>query len=272
MPLRIAKSGAAIATFRIIDIDNDAFTFLTAAGITNTTQRNAINKLVIDLKYYGLWTKQRAIYPVVGGVAASHAVNLKTPGTYNLTFSNGWTHSSTGMTPAVAYAETGLIAQSVFPTTSIHLSTYSRTQIIQSSAHRTEIGAYDGTNFTGISQQYDGFGKFFAAGPNNASYQLPVPGTIASAVTTGLQIGNRLSNVMKVFQNGTEVASKNVTNSSLSTNSFFIGAYKNQSGGYADYSNRQLAFASIGDGLTDTDALNFYNIVQRYQTNLSRQV
>jgi len=40
MSLRIAKSGASIATFRIIDTDSDAFNFLTAAGITNTTQRS----------------------------------------------------------------------------------------------------------------------------------------------------------------------------------------------------------------------------------------
>ncbi len=33
----------------------------------------------------------KAIYPVCGGSASSHAVNLKTPGTYNLTFGTGWT-------------------------------------------------------------------------------------------------------------------------------------------------------------------------------------
>jgi hypothetical protein len=41
--------------------------------------------------------------------------------------------------------------------------------------------------------------------------------------------------------------------------------------GYGYYAN-QFAFASIGDGLTNTEAANFYTAVQAYQTTLSRQV
>jgi hypothetical protein len=37
-------------------------------------------------------------------------------------------------------------------------------------------------------------------------------------------------------------------------------------------SNRECAFSSIGDGLTDTQASNFYTAVQAFQTTLSRQV
>ena len=247
--------------------DADALAYITAnTAITSTADKNAINDFYLGLKSDGIYTKIKAMYLPLWGSDATCKWNLINNRTFDLTFRTGWTFSSGGMTPNGTYAETSLVAQSVFPTTSIHLSTYSRTQIIQSSTHRTEIGAYDGTNFTGMSQQYDNFGKYFSAGPNNASYQLPVPNTISSAVTTGLQIGNRLSNVMKVFQNGAEVASKNVTNSSLSTNSFAIGAYKNLSGGYADYSNRQLAFVSIGDGLTDTQATNLNNRVNTLMT------
>lgn len=248
--------------------DADALAYITAnTAITSTADKNAINTFFLGLKSDGIYTKMKAMYLPIWGTSANCKFNLVAPnGSYNLTFQTGWTFSSGGMTNTAAYAETGLVAQSVFPTTSIHLSTYSRTQIIQNTAFRTEIGAYDGTNFTGMSQQYDNFGKYFSAGPNNASYQLPVPNTISSAVTTGLQIGNRLSNVMKVFQNGTQLATKTVTNSSLSTNSFFIGAYKNQSGGSADYSNRQLSFASIGDGLTDAEATNLNNRVNTLMT------
>ncbi len=96
-------------------IDPDAQAFITAAGITDPTQQAAINTLVVDLKGYSIWTKFTAIYPIVGGVASSHAVNLKTPGTYNLTFATGWTHSSTGMTPnGNTYASTGININSFF--------------------------------------------------------------------------------------------------------------------------------------------------------------
>jgi hypothetical protein len=38
------------------------------------------------------------------------------------------------------------------------------------------------------------------------------------------------------------------------------------------YENKECAFASIGDGLTDADVANLYTIVQKYQTTLGRQV
>lgn len=69
-----------------ISTDPDAVTFFTAAAITDTTQRSAINKLVLDFKSYGVWSKMIGIYLHVGGIQSSAAVNLKTPGTYNLTF------------------------------------------------------------------------------------------------------------------------------------------------------------------------------------------
>ena len=45
--------------------DANAQAFISAAGITNPTQQNAINQLVIDLKTYGLWNKMKAVYPMV---------------------------------------------------------------------------------------------------------------------------------------------------------------------------------------------------------------
>jgi uncharacterized protein (DUF927 family) len=38
------------------------------------------------------------------------------------------------------------------------------------------------------------------------------------------------------------------------------------------YSQRNIAFASIGDGLSDTEAGNLYTAVQAFQTTLGRQV
>jgi hypothetical protein len=89
-------------------VDPDAQAFITAASITDPTQQSAINTLVVDLKGYSIWTKFKAIYPIVGGVASSHAVNLKTPGTFNLSFATGVTHSANGMVSngSTGYADT----------------------------------------------------------------------------------------------------------------------------------------------------------------------
>ena len=42
--------------------DPDAQAFITAAGITDNTQKTAINTLVLDLKGYLIWTKFKAIF------------------------------------------------------------------------------------------------------------------------------------------------------------------------------------------------------------------
>jgi hypothetical protein len=41
---------------------------------------------------------------------------------------------------------------------------------------------------------------------------------------------------------------------------------------FPSYSLKETAFASIGDGLTDTDVTNLYTRVQNFQTTLNRQV
>jgi hypothetical protein len=266
MPLRISKSGSTIATFKILNFDSDAQTFLTAAGITNSTQQNAINKLTIDLKYYGLWTKMKALYPVVGGTSAAHAVNLKTPGTYNLSFTAGWTHSSTGMTPngTSDYANTGLASNTVQTTN--HLSFYSRTQTV---GVQVEMGIWEASNNT--FNQIRPAANYYAGDLNN--------GFISFTTTSdarGFWIGTkRANNDREGYRNGVSQATSTTTdNSTLPAGNIYIGARNqlNTSPSIQLYSNKQCAFASIGDGLTDQDAINFYNIVQRYQINLGRQV
>jgi len=52
--------GSATASF-----DPDYQAFITATGITQTTQSAALETLVSDLKSYGLWNKMKAIYPMI---------------------------------------------------------------------------------------------------------------------------------------------------------------------------------------------------------------
>ena len=46
----------------------------------------------------------------------------------------------------------------------------------------------------------------------------------------------------------------------------------NSLGTPSGYTTKQCAFASIGSGLTDTEAANFYTAVQAFQTTLGRNV
>jgi hypothetical protein len=183
--------GSANATSNTITptaaVDPDAQAFITAAGITNPTQQGAINTLVIALKGYSIWTKFKAIYPVVGGTASQHKYNLKDPrdldAAFRLTFATGWTHSATGMTPngTSAYADTFC----------------SILNNIGESSHA--FGVYSRTNNTSGAQVYGAFNNSIKFVQNNLTAANFVSGNVTQIIsytanpTTGLIIGTRRS-------------------------------------------------------------------------------
>jgi hypothetical protein len=246
--------------------DPDAIAFLMAAGITDGTQAAAINTLVIRMKADGVWTKMRAIYPFVGGSAASHKWNLKDPrdldAAYRLVFTGGWTHTGTGAKPnGSSYADTKL-APSAIGQDNIHISFYSRTDVNNSGY---DIGSGRIGNAVIISPRET----------NNLSFYINhwAADNVSNTDSLGYYVGSRLSSSSaSLFKNGVKII--NSTKTSISptpTANFYLGAY-NLNGTIINYSTREQAFTSIGDGLTDTDATNLYSAVQAYQTTLGRQV
>jgi len=249
--------------------DTDAQAFITAAGITDATQQSAINTLVIDLKGYSIWNKFKAIYPIVGGTASSHAVNLKTPGTYNMTFASGMTHSSTGMVGngTSGYGNSNLTPSTALTLHSTHLSFYSRTSTIPA-GYQNEIGCLVG-GFAPAMNMYSYLGNTYNSHMYNTNVT-SVTGSITSA--TGLYNSSRISSTShKLYKNGTQIG-VNTTNDtqSLPNINIWVCGTSYTSGGA--YSTKQCAFASIGDGLSDTEAANLYTAVQAYQTTLGRNV
>ena len=250
--------------------DPDAQAFFTAANITNTTQKSAVNQLVLDLKSANIWTKMKALYPVVGGVASSHAVNLKQPGTFNLSFATGWTHSSTGMTPnGATYANTFFnpVTQNI-GSSSAHMAYYGRTPSTTSDG--AEMGNYNGVTVSGIAIQ----GKSSASESRYYySYSLRAVNSVVTA-PIGLVLGTSTSTASRKLIVNNIIKGVNNTTDTVAMNNFniYIGAANLNNTTVGSYVNCQLAFSSIGDGLTDAEATNFYNAVQNYQTTLNRQV
>jgi len=266
-------AGSASATSNsIIAQDADAYAFLTAASITNTTQVDAINNLVINLKAASIWTKMKAIYPFVGGTATTHKFNLKNPADTNaafrLVFSGGWTHSSTGATPngVNAYADTFLVPNSVLLQNSTHISYYSRTN---SNLTEIEIGASNGPNATDDKLVLE------IRTSGVTYYNINSTTTYIQALDTdsrAFYIGNRTaSNVVNGWRNNTKIVTGTTASTTPSTANVYLGAF-NRTSSVALYSNKECAFASIGDGLTDTEALVFNQIVEGYQYELGRNV
>jgi hypothetical protein len=143
-----------------------------------------------------------------------------------------------------------------------HISSYTRTNI-----NNSLIGAATGvippTTNDQIVWVSGGVGSLYA----NLSSDF---GFTSYSPNNGFYLTRRInSTTSNTFRNNTLIFTDNLTsNNNLSIN-LYIGARN----GVPDFfSNSQISFSSIGDGLTDTQASNFYTAVQAMQVTLSRSV
>jgi hypothetical protein len=246
-------------------IDADAQSFFAAAGITDLTQKNAVNQLVLDLKSNSLWSKMKALYPIVGGNATAHSYNLINTAQFQLSFSSGWTHSSTGMLPngSSSYADTLLTPSTTLSLNDNHISYYSRTQ---TTSNGVDIGVNNNFNSNMLDIEINFSGRYYENNQN--SYSSPFLATF----TTGLFVNSRVaSGSFKGYRNGTSEGTISITSTGLANFPIFLGARNNNSGPLF-YTSKECAFASIGNGLSNTDTANLYTCIQTFQTSLSRNV
>jgi hypothetical protein len=246
--------------------DADALAFMTAASITDNTQKTAVNTLVTDLKGYNIWTKMKALYPFVGGSATSHKFNLKDPrdldAAYRLVFNGGWTHSATGILPngTNGYANTYLNPSTTLASTS-GFGYYSRTN--STVGTQSDMGAIYYFPIQTFDSHADGTTRYFAS--NSSAYS-----SYTDTDTRGFyQIYRTNSTTVKALKN-TTLYSDTVTAASPNLN-VFIGA-RNELSNVFYFSLKEFAFAYIQENFTDSDATNLYTAVQKYQTTLNRQV
>ena len=244
--------------------DPDAAAFfarVTAAGGTlSATEKTAVNTLVVTLKANSLWSAMKAIYPMVGASAAACAQNLKSS-SFTGTFTSGWTFASTGVTGngSSAYMNSTLNPSVSLSQNSTHISYYTRTDTFTASY---EIGARS-SFFLDLAIRYGGttYGGVYAG-----------ESSFSDSNSLGLYQSNRIvSTEQTVWKNGVKSVTGVLSSNAPMNLNVFIGAYNN-GGSASNYSIRECAFASIGDGLTDTQAVDLYNAVQTMNTTLSRQV
>lgn len=254
--------------------DADACTFITITGITDATQKTAVNYLAINLKSNSLWTLADAIYPVVGGNATAHSYNLKNTAAFQLTFSGGWTHSATGMLPngSTGYANTGWIPSVQSDPTSKTASgaLYLRTDV---NGTYVDMGAKDASNY--YFQIFGSFGYNFYGQPNENNRTPETISVSAAPGSRGFFLINRVDvNNTFIQWNTTQSSlfySFPTTDAAAPTVSVYLGA-ENVSGTPTFFSPREIAFAWLGKSLTTTQANTLQSIIQTFEFKLSRQI
>ena len=266
-------SSHGIIASQIASFDADAVAFFgrvtTAGGTLSATEKTAVNSLVVTLKANSLWAPMLAIYPMVGASAAACAQNLKSS-SFTGTFTSGWTFASTGVTPngTSAFMNTQLVPSTSLAANNIHLSYYSRTN--SAIASSSSMGSDAGGEYCRLIIRRTGDQGFNLIGSTTKGLSIfPVTDS------RGLFIANAPNSTTRdLYKNGTAVTptSQAGLGTNGATNAAIYLACFNNSGSASEFDNKQTAFASIGDGLTSTQASNFYTAVQAFQTTLARQI
>jgi hypothetical protein len=268
----ISSSGGSSVTF-----DADALSFITAAAITDTTQKTAISTLVTDLKTYNIWTKMKAIYPFVGGTAASHKWNLKDPrdldAAYRLVFSGGGTHDSTGyiMNGTDSFASTYFNPSTVSGWKDNHnLSIYLKTTTpVGTGWHLGYGNTISGDPVYGLAIRRQGSNDLIY---DNGNYTQN--GRIQTTTTDarGFWCGNSVAtNDRRIYKNGLEIGQRLSTVFGTPANDIMtIGAVNGTGGSLKYYLSGINSLTSFSDGLSLTELTNLNTAVTTYQTILSR--
>lgn len=253
--------------------DPDAQAFITAAGITDGTQKTAINDLVVGLKADSLWTTLQACYPFVGGTASAHKYNLKDPqdtnGAYRLSFVGGWTHNATGATPngTTGYANT-FLAGSAQTVNSVHYSFYSGTTTVDAGAARFDVGAITGAVGPQMICATSVLGGTQVLADNTSTRSA---GTVADGA--GFFISSRTGNTaLSTYRNGTSINTNpapETTPITDITDVYYLGA-RNWNGAANNFSQRLIKFASFGTGLSGANVTAYNTLVQAFQTAIGR--
>lgn len=254
----------------VLGIDPDAQAFfdrvIAAGGSLTTTEKIAVNQLVLDIKSYSIWTKMKAIYPMVGASAAACAQNLKSS-SFTGTFNGGITYLSTGVqgNGSTGYFDTTVKPNQQLSLNSTHISFYCNQ--VPNVGNANLMGTrLNGNAYLLITPSYPlQNGAFYTS---NNSYEVNRGGIILTNL--GFFINTRTTSTTSVLFRNTTKYSYSDNSVDLDTgNIYLLGS---NSGNNTYRHNGICAFASIGDGLNDTEASDLYTAVQTFNTTLSRQV
>lgn len=240
------------------DADADTyFAALATAGVSLTTpEKEAYNDWVIAEKAAGRYSKYTAIYPFMGGTAAAHAINAKSPGTNNITFSAGWTHTANGIqgNGTTATGSTGVLAASL-GLNSIHLSLY-----INQDANGYDFGVY-GNSYSNLNIAGYGGNNIYTNNNNTGDQATAVSDLLGMIVNT-----RTISTEYYVVKNGTSSTKTATSGVANPFDAITIGGVP----GAAAYSAKRYAFATIGSGLTVLEAQGLTTNTLTLQTTLGR--
>jgi len=263
--------------------DSNARTFISATGITDSTQQSAINQFVLDLKainsiqsnFVNFTTPSssviKALYPFVGGSTTSHKFNLINPAdsdsAFRLTFYGTITHDSLGVKGdgTSGYFDTHLVPSIDLDVNSAFISHYGMGGPITSG--RYSFGIRTGTEarlfFTGYATA--GIGHMW----NSTAEQGYISSVSTWQYKKGLQFLNRYGGNYSIGTNGIKSVENSNSGGTLPTSSI-KGLALDNSGAVSLFDDRRYGLMIIGTGLSSEAIVALNTACDNFQINLQR--
>jgi hypothetical protein len=198
---------------------------------------------------------------MVGGTGATCAVNLKSPGTFNITWTGTPVFASTGVTPTNTSYGIANFNDNNLTYNNAHMSYYSRTNntiINGDMGVTTDAGPINAL----LLQIVSGSGAYYWFS-NGSGWTFPLTDTRGHYLVSSA--ASNPTNVL--YKNGLLISShSSALTNTHEGNNFYIGRTPVGSG------QRECAFATIGAGVSSTIASLMYGDIQTFQIALGRQI
>jgi hypothetical protein len=236
--------------------------FAGGTGITATVS-GATNTLFTQLKSDGIYSKLEVLYPYLGGVANSTAINALDPSSYFMQWLGGITHDEYGVkgNGTNGYGETGWIQNAETTTGNTSIGLYMVFSGTGTGAIQYDMGSSN-ANSTFTLNNYQ----------NNANLRAAINAPLTNFVTnmsgeTGFYALSR--------NNGTQVSYLTPSSSATVANNETLPLGSTEVEvmrwpGIGSFSNKTYGTHFIGQGLTLTELEDLGNAITTFNTTIGR--
>ncbi len=227
---------------------------------------NLIYEMLLDLDLYD---DTIGLYPILGEIAASHAINAKIPGTRDLTYFGSPTHNANGIITdgATNYIQFNTVASAL--TTNNLVSEYNRATT-RTATFITHVG-YRVNSMNTFHLYTDSYGYIYYQIGTITDGQGSIRTSSSGYSVQGLIAGTKNNNGRRIIKNDSIVATNNVTTNYGSMPAHTVNnSYYNA--GLVYSAQNPCFFHLCAKGLTDGTESQYYQAIQDAQTIMERQV
>ncbi len=276
------KTGQTANVTNNVSLDANAAIFITATGVTDETEKAAVNRLVVELKaindtqanFVNFDTPAssicKAIYPFMGTTAVSQKYNLIDPRDLDAAFRLVWTadaaeaHTSQGyyVNGTTQYADTKFNPSTKTTINSGHVSVY----CVDNPERNGYVGCYATTKFL-IRGKVIHFSEVQMYDSGSAAI---LSNVVDDAI--GFTIGNRQSNTkMDLLRNGKNLKRSYGVGGTIPNLNVTIGMINHATTKIWPTMAGTIGYSSMGDGMSD-DAVKLYSTaVNKFMVSMGRR-